>query len=326
MAPATVSDNAVRLLTIHGAKGLEAQVVVLLDTDTATRAADTMAVLVDWPAEAAQPDKFFFVSSEARPPVCAQATLDAERLQRGREELNALYVALTRSRNTLVISSIEPHRDAPGSWWRRLVDHTQAEVPPVSGNVPAVNLAGAAPLQVELRGLPALSLAGPIAAPDAATSTPDTAPDDPPAARIGNAMHRLLEWGGADDHHTQAARREFALDADQGGRAADMARRILAGPGAWSWDPDQLSWHSSEVELLSHGLVLRLDRLVLRRDNGEWWVLDHKSAAAPQRDALLVAQLRSYRDAVQGIYPEQPVRAAFLSGQGDWIELPPTGG
>jgi ATP-dependent helicase/nuclease subunit A len=42
-------DNAVRLLTVHGAKGLEARGVVLLDTDTPDRAADTMGVLVDWP-------------------------------------------------------------------------------------------------------------------------------------------------------------------------------------------------------------------------------------------------------------------------------------
>ncbi|MGH8832042.1 MAG: UvrD-helicase domain-containing protein, partial [Polaromonas sp.] len=34
LAPATVSSEAVRLLTIHGAKGLEAEAVLLLDTDT----------------------------------------------------------------------------------------------------------------------------------------------------------------------------------------------------------------------------------------------------------------------------------------------------
>ncbi|WP_296444610.1 UvrD-helicase domain-containing protein, partial [Rhodoferax sp. UBA5149] len=49
LAPAAVNPLAVRLLTIHGAKGLEAQAVLLLDTDTPERNAETMGVLVDWP-------------------------------------------------------------------------------------------------------------------------------------------------------------------------------------------------------------------------------------------------------------------------------------
>ncbi len=51
-APAAVDPLAVRLLTIHGAKGLEADAVLLLDTDTVERNAQTMGVLVDWPGEA----------------------------------------------------------------------------------------------------------------------------------------------------------------------------------------------------------------------------------------------------------------------------------
>ena len=43
LAPAAVNPLAVRLLTIHGAKGLEAEAVLLLDTDTAPRSADSMS-------------------------------------------------------------------------------------------------------------------------------------------------------------------------------------------------------------------------------------------------------------------------------------------
>jgi ATP-dependent helicase/nuclease subunit A len=119
-APATVSSEAVRLLTIHGAKGLEAEAVLLLDTDTVERNADSMGVLVDWPGEATEPRKFVFLVSESRPPACAAETLAGEQAARKREELNALYVALTRARHTLVISSIEPHRVTTESWWQRL--------------------------------------------------------------------------------------------------------------------------------------------------------------------------------------------------------------
>ncbi|MDP3310150.1 MAG: UvrD-helicase domain-containing protein, partial [Polaromonas sp.] len=98
LAPATVSDEAVRLLTIHGAKGLEAEAVLLLDTDTLERNADSMGVLVDWPGEEVAPKKFVFLVSETRPPACAVETLAEEQAARRREELNALYVALTRAR------------------------------------------------------------------------------------------------------------------------------------------------------------------------------------------------------------------------------------
>ncbi|MCB2029817.1 MAG: DNA helicase UvrD, partial [Rhodoferax sp.] len=248
-APATVTADAVRLLTVHGAKGLEADVVVLLDTDTPPRAAETMGVLIDWPAQEAHPRQFFFVSSEANPPQCAQATRDHELQQRQREELNALYVALTRARNTLVVSSIEPHREAPGSWWRRLSD--------VAAPIPAAAETACAPAPPDplQDGMFSLKVLPP--GPPPVTPAPvEAAPVDPALdllARVGQAMHRLLEWGGVDVPAVAAVRREFALDAEGADRAAAMARNILAGPGAWAWDAAQLSWQGNEVELVSDG-------------------------------------------------------------------------
>ena len=94
--------HALRLLTVHGAKSLEAQAVVLLDSDSPERNTPTMTVLVDWPAHSAWPQKFVFLTSESQPPFCAQAELQAEHQERGREELNSPYVALTRARTTLL--------------------------------------------------------------------------------------------------------------------------------------------------------------------------------------------------------------------------------
>ncbi len=320
-APATVPQDAVRLLTVHGAKGLEARSVVLLDTDTPPRVAETMGVLVDWPAEAAHPQKFFFVASEARPPQCARQTRDQEQLQRQREELNALYVALTRAREILVVSSITPHRDAPGSWWRRLLEHVDPRDigDPVAVETPVLAPAGSS---FALHVLP-MESARPEQA-DAASKPdkPDSSKDDAALALVGQAMHRLLEWGTVDARQVAAVRREFGLDAQAAERAATMARRILAGPGAWAWDRQQLAWQGSEVELVFDSVLLRLDRLIQRRHDGHWWVLDHKSGLTPQRNPALVAQLSHYRSAVQAVYPGQTVRAAFLNGEGQWIELP----
>ena len=323
MAPATMTAQAVRLLTVHGAKGLEAHTVVLLDTDTPPRASETMGVLIDWPAQEPQPKQFFFVSSEAAAAMCARAIRDHELLQRAREELNAMYVALTRARHTVVVSSIEPHRDAPGSWWRRLVAHAQPIAPAQHANgTPTDDRGSDSGSAFELLELPPGPPAPTESAPSKAAERPANDPQRDALARTGQAMHRLLEWGNVSPRQIAAVRRTFALDTDAVARAAAMAQRILAGPGAWAWQSELLAWQGNEVELVVDGEVLRLDRLVQRKDSGAWWVLDHKSGLAPQRDPALVAQLSRYRAAVQAIYATEQVYAAFLNGDGQWIDLP----
>jgi ATP-dependent helicase/nuclease subunit A len=79
-------------------------------------------------------------------------------------------------------------------------------------------------------------------------------------------------------------------------------------------------WQGSEVELAYDGQLMRLDRLVQRRD-GTWWVLDFKSHASPQTQADLLLQLQTYARAVAALHPGQPVKAAFLTAQGRCIEL-----
>lgn len=319
-APAAVSSEAVRLLTIHGAKGLEAEAVLLLDTDTVERNADSMGVLVDWPGEATEPRKFVFLVSESRPPACAADTLASELAARKREELNALYVALTRARHTLVISSIEPHRVTTESWWQRL-QALVGELPaPVADESAAARPDLADSGVFYLPELPALPEALAPAAPAV-----ERVDEDSLKARIGKAMHRLLEWGGAlSTEQVKAAAREFRLSPAQAAEAAGLAGRILAGEGAWAWHPDAVAWHGNEVDLVYAGQALRLDRLVQRKDaghEGHWWVLDYKSAAAPELQPALLAQLQDYRAAVQLIYPGAPVKAAFLTGRGTVVEL-----
>ena len=82
-----------------------------------------------------------------------------------------------------------------------------------------------------------------------------------------------------------------------------------------------MNWQANEVPLHHQGELLRLDRLVHRREPGQWWVLAFKSARNPQLQPDLVAQLRAYRSAVQVIYPQAVVRAAFLAADGSMIVL-----
>ncbi len=180
--------------------------------------------------------------------------------------------------------------------------------------------ADAAPAWFALPVVPVRPGAG--AAPDDSATTPP----DSPESRFGQAVHRLLErWSAGAEIFPAAqlrrAARDFGLDDGQLREAAAMARRILQGEGAWAWQHDAVDWQGNEVTLLHEGDTLRLDRLVRRRGSGEWWVFDYKSAAQPQGQPELMAQLRRYRQAVAAANAGAPVRAAFLTGQGRLQEI-----
>lgn len=331
-APVRSDADAVRLLTIHGAKGLEAPLVLLLDTDAAEPRAESMGTLVDWPGEASYPRRFVFLASETRPPACVVDALAAEQAARSREELNALYVALTRTQQSLVLSSVEPRTAQGGSWWNRLTPHAQQVTLEAPVDVQQQRPATTCVLPV-LPELPEALRWAHRAAERQAGESPVA--QDSLESRIGQAMHRLLEWlptlaGGYGQCGKAPAwsaaqqdlvGRQFALDADQVAQAVSMAKTIACGEGAWAWDARQLQWSSNEVALGSGGRLLRLDRLVQRHADGVWWVLDYKSHAAPHLDADLCAQLQGYRAAVQKAHRGQTVCAAFLTAQGALIEL-----
>lgn len=316
------TPGAVRLLTIHGAKGLEAHTVLMLDTASGPSRPESMGVLVDWPGEDPLPRRFVFLASEKAPPACAVDALRQEQQARALEELNALYVALTRAESRLVLSSFEPHQRSATTWWDRLQPlATPVESPaPIAGEALPEERAEDA---FSLPSLPALTV--PFAAsepPAAAVAVDDT------FNRIGLALHRLLQWRPTPlldfdwtSEHQQAVAREFALDAAQAGDALAMAGRIVAGEAAWVWDAAALDHWGNEVELFHQGELLRLDRLVRRRDTGEWWVLDFKSAARPEHDPGKVAQMLGYRAAMAQARPGEPVRLAFINAQGRLIEL-----
>ncbi len=335
-APEWANADAVRLLTVHGAKGLEAELVLLLDTDAPSPKAQTMGVLVDWPGEAVAPQSFMFLASETRAPASAEPALTTEGHARQREELNGLYVAMTRARQRLVLSSVQPHRANEASWWQRLQGGCEAiangeELTPDGVPPPSVHPELVEGMTVAAKPTSLLLPILPLAQFALAKDTTKLLATESPQSLIGQAMHRLLEWAPMGARRCTEAQvhlvaHEFALDAQQASQAAAMAQRILTGEGAWAWDVAQIDWHGNEVALSVAGSARRIDRLVHRKPmaqsaDGEWWVLDYKSAAHALDQITLVAQLTNYRNAVQAIYPGQTVKAAFLSAQGTLDDL-----
>jgi ATP-dependent helicase/nuclease subunit A len=308
--PAPDLGGAVRLLTMHGAKGLEADVVFVMDADPERTQTETATLLVDWPVGESAPRRCALIYSEKQvPPDLADLVADEQRA-RDREELNGLYVAMTRARRTLIFSATEPLR--PGereSWWQRVAPHALSSTSPAATSVQPQP--EPEPSIVELprwRGAPI----EPIAA---------AAFDDTAAMRLGQAVHRALEWysGAGGDLSTLAAGSgaEFGAPADE---VARLAGRIVNSPHcAAFFDRTALLWAGNEVPVALDGDILRIDRLVCLgpTDAPCWWVLDYKLQAQAASDAQVREQLERYCRAVAPLAAGAPVRAAVITGAGE---------
>ena len=320
-APRPSAPQAVQLLTVHGAKGLEADEVLLLDAASAAPRGGGPTTLIDWPGEQPAPTRLVFLASEGAPPPGVADLAAQEAAAQAREELNALYVAMTRARGRLVLSGVTPYSQPASSWWQRI--EALAEPLPVPQD--AVAPAGDEDSFAMLELPPAL-----VHQAQEAIESEVAKAEPTDTSRVGEAMHWLLEHAadtpqGWLPERVAQARRRFGADADQAARAETLARRILTGDAAWAWAGGEVLEAFNEIELTHQGQRLRIDRLVRRRAGAHgdeaWWVLDYKSAARPERDSLLVEQLGRYREAVSLIHPGQTVVAAFLSADGRVVSV-----
>ena len=330
VAPPSQSD-AVQLLTIHGAKGLEARVVFVMDGEPQASNPELTTLLVDWPVDAPAPLRCAFVYNESACPASLQGLLGAERAAREREELNGLYVAMSRSRERLVFSATEPLRPPPGLSWRQRLDPWARAWTPGEPRPGAPAAAGDASIAL-LKTLPMLNAASVSVSASAAVRSGAESSADTAQTRLGKAVHRVLEWasgaaqqGAAADlgDLARAAALEFASTPTQTER---LARTIIDSPAARRFfDGPALRWSGNEVPIGDAGDVLRIDRLVLLDDpvgaSPTWWVLDYKLQHAPQELEAYRVQLLRYREAVRRAQPGSPVRCAFLSGAGEVIEV-----
>ncbi len=335
--PARTQAGAVQLLTIHGAKGLEAEVVFLVDTDPAASRSMSHGLLVDWPEGAAHPERVAFVRSEAKPPPALADALDVERQADRREELNALYVALTRARSSLVVSAHEPFRgDRQASWWTRLTKASAlSEAEPWCPEPPApegASLLFDAP-DARLRGLPSppQSLTTAEGLVTAAMNPEDDAQGE--LSRVlGQVVHRGLEWLTAlpvsqseparVSKAVHAAAQALQLPPSHWREALDRVSAILAQPDLRPWlDPQGLRWAGNEVTLSDGGDILRIDRLVCvdTPTGPAWWVIDYKLGEQPLAMAAYHSQMARYVEVVRRLQPGEAVHGAFVTGSGQWV-------
>lgn len=112
------TESRVQLMTIHGSKGLESPIVFLADCNNTSSNRNAYASLVRWPANKPQPSHFQLQLSKENTDQVTQ-NLQQEKLnEQAREELNLLYVALTRAREQLYISGNASSRKQENSWYQ----------------------------------------------------------------------------------------------------------------------------------------------------------------------------------------------------------------
>jgi ATP-dependent helicase/nuclease subunit A len=133
-----ITRDEVRVMTVHGAKGLEAPIVVLADTTTPPagpgQRQPRLIELAATEEDAHAPDHFVWAGARANDVAPVAAARERVRRETDEEHRRLLYVAMTRASERLVVCGAEGERDRPeGCWWNLVA----AALQPVSIEEPS---------------------------------------------------------------------------------------------------------------------------------------------------------------------------------------------
>jgi len=344
--------NAVRVMTVHGSKGLEAPLVILADATGNPDAAP--ATRLDWrvdpdggPVPVPRPRKEEMVEE-----IAADAAALA--LRERQEHWRLLYVALTRAREHLVIGGalgVRARGVPPANSWYQAVDSAMAglgtewEDDPLWGG--ARHYRGARAGVEAPRRPPRATGATPLlaapgwlrkaAAPEArpprplapSSLGPDEVADPPPssamreAARRGTLLHALFERlpAIAADRRREAAERWLLRSAGVEDAALALALagdacRVIDDPRFSAiFGPDALA--EAPVAAVVGGEVIAgtVDRLLVEADR--ILVVDFKTGRRAPADLAAaplhhLRQMAAYAAALRIVFPGRRVEAALL--------------
>ncbi|WP_308813813.1 double-strand break repair helicase AddA [Sphingomonas sp. GV3] len=351
--------DAVRVMTAHGAKGLQAPLVILADATVDPTAAPR--TLVRWtPEPGAQPIPIFRPRSAERggPLDEAITTLERRELE---EHWRLFYVAATRAEERLVIGGALGSRAKgvpPAASWYAAAERAFTALgvegegvrsfagtdpqPPVRPRA-AAKVEQLAPTDIpDWARRPAPQESRPPR-PLAPSSLGEDEVSDPPpgpamraAAERGRLYHALFERLPAVAPHARAAAGERWLatagglaDAAQRGEIVDCVLSILDDPQfADLFGPDALA-EAPIAATIGGGIVVSgtVDRLLVTEDAVR--VVDFKTGRRPPATLADVphyhlAQMAAYAAALAIVFPGRRVKAGLLYTAGPRLfDLPP---
>lgn len=349
------SADEVRVMTVHGAKGLQAPIVILADAaDNPDRALASPLALEETPPGADAPARTIPLpplrKEEKLGPIAAAEARNsvAER----QEHWRLLYVAMTRAEEALFVAGALGPKDRgivpPDSWYARLAallpEDRWIEDPIWSGRLEHGELAPLPPISAAATSL-ALPLLPPWLdrAPPAEPRPPrplapsqlgeDLAADPPwppgtadAAARRGVLLHRLLERlpdVAAPARQSAAlgwlARIAPELTAPARAELIASALAVVSDP-AWAelFQPGSLAEVPIAATVGEQVVAGTIDRLLIAPTCVR--LVDYKTSRRPPEslDAVPVAILRqmaAYVAALEMTYPGRRIEAALLYTQ-----------
>ncbi|WP_420861775.1 double-strand break repair helicase AddA [Algirhabdus cladophorae] len=332
------ASNQMRVMTVHGSKGLEAPIVIL--PDCANRLVTSRSDIVT------QQDTAFWKPNAPEQPAKLRSLLAAAKTKEQQERLRLLYVAMTRAEKWLIVGAAGDVGKTGESWYSRIQhglsaagakpfnfelgeglryqygtwDQAQKSGDPPLGTKPALAEFFERPVETPIANegvLTASSLPGPKALPSALG-----AKDEELAMALGTKVHKLLEHLPNLDPKTWGAAVPNLLDDNEpelNQQARAIALSVLNTPDlAFIFDPSGMS----EVNLSAN--ISDLDDQRLRGTVDRLMVNDHVVLAVdyktnvavpdtPQQVPLgVLRQMGAYQNALEQIFPDHKIRTGIL--------------
>ncbi|HEY0105994.1 MAG TPA: double-strand break repair helicase AddA, partial [Rhizomicrobium sp.] len=334
--------DEVRVMTVHGAKGLEADIVILPDTTTLPRPGDHGSFLYD-------DGMPLFAVRNQDAPAAVKAAKDAARLRMLEEYRRLLYVALTRARDRLIVCGFENRTGIHADSWyalarsaaeklgAKVLDDDEAPLVYGEAETAAAPTAGDAVAAMPLppwlrrpapRDAPAPRLVRPF---DAAGMDAPAMPSpfaDSERFRRGRLVHALLAHLPEAPRADRAAlayeflRRRNAVDVEA---LVGETLAVLDDPAfAEAFGAASRAEVSIVADLPQLGAAARvngrIDRLAVAGDRV--LIVDFKTNRPPparEQDVapLYLSQMALYRAAAQKIFPDKRIACALV-----WTEGP----
>ena len=353
---AEAAGDTVRIMTVHGAKGLEAPVVILPDTTGLPPVDRTLCWATDPLSGAALPLWTPHRDMRCQAVTALHAISEGARLE---EYHRLLYVALTRARDRVLVCGWETHQPHEGAWYKlveRAMPSLKADsinfaawpggalrhacpqtIPPdkakaASDHAPLIPpaWAGAAPLW-QAHPLPAEpERPRPLSPsrPDGVEFGPVPAVRSPlartPADKFsrGLTMHALLQHLPALPAKARVdAARRFTAGLEDAETLVQQALAVLDNPTcADLFAPGSRA--EQPISGLAHGRIVsgQVDRLAVLPDR--ILVADYKTSRAPPATAdatpvMYLRQMAAYRDVLRLIFPDRAVHCLLI-----WTDTP----